>query len=50
MMDVQEQEKPVGNGEEMPYRYDGKLKVTGKARYAAEFGDEFKGTHRSCRS
>ena len=31
------QEKPVGNGKEMPHRYDGKLKVTGKAKYAAEF-------------
>ncbi len=34
---LQEEEKPVGNGKEMPHRYDGKLKVTGKAQYAAEF-------------
>ena len=33
----QEQQKPNGSGEQMPYRYDGRLKVTGKARYAAEF-------------
>lgn len=33
----QQEEKPVGNGKELPYRYDGKLKVTGKAKYAAEF-------------
>ncbi len=31
------QESPVGNGKEMPHRYEGRLKVTGKARYAAEF-------------
>ncbi len=40
---LQEQQKPVGNGKELPVRYDGKLKVLGKAKYAAEFGDEFKG-------
>ena len=40
---LQEDKKPVGNGKEIPVRYDGKLKVTGKAKYAAEFGDEFKG-------
>ncbi len=39
---LQEQEKPVGNGKELPVRYDGKLKVMGKAKYAAEFGEEFK--------
>lgn len=33
----QQEEKPVGNGEQLPYRYDGHLKVTGKATYAAEF-------------
>ncbi len=42
-LEMQEQEKPVGNGKELPVRYDGKLKVLGKAKYAAEFGDEFKG-------
>ncbi len=36
-MFMQEQEKPTGNGKELPYRYEGKLKVTGKATYAAEF-------------
>ena len=40
---LQEQEKPVGNGKEMPVRYDGRLKVMGKAKYAAEFMEEFKG-------
>ena len=40
---AQEEQKPVGNGKELPVRYDGKLKVMGKAKYAAEFGDEFKG-------
>ena len=40
MMELQEDQKPVGNGKEMPYRYDGKLKVTGKARYAAEFASD----------
>ena len=34
---MQEEQKPVGNGKEMPHRYEGKLKVTGKAQYAAEF-------------
>ena len=43
MISMQEEKSPVGNGKELPYRYDGKLKVTGKARYAAEFMDEFKG-------
>ena len=42
MIAIQEEQKPVGNGKEMPYRYDGKLKVTGKAKYAAEFMAEFK--------
>ncbi len=40
MIELQEEQKPVGNGKEMPYRYDGKLKVTGKARYAAEFAPD----------
>lgn len=40
MMELQEEQKPVGNGKQLPYRYDGKLKVTGKARYAAEFAPE----------
>ncbi len=43
MMDLQEEQKPVGNGKEMPYRYDGKLKVLGKVKYAAEFTDQFQG-------
>ncbi len=34
---LQQEEKPVGNGKELPYRYEGKLKVMGKATYAAEF-------------
>ncbi len=34
---LQQEEKPLGNGKELPYRYDGHLKVTGKATYAAEF-------------
>ena len=33
----QQEEKPVGDGKQLPYRYEGKLKVTGKATYAAEF-------------
>ncbi len=36
----QQQENPVGNGKEVPVRYDGKLKVMGKAKYAAEFEKE----------
>ncbi len=40
ILDMQEDSKPVGNGKEMPFRYDGKLKVTGKAKYAAEFEKE----------
>ena len=40
---LQEEQKPVGNGKELPVRYDGRLKVLGKAKYASEFGDEFKG-------
>lgn len=32
----QQEEKPVGNGKELPHRYEGKLKVTGKAKYATE--------------
>ncbi|AFL88245.1 aerobic-type carbon monoxide dehydrogenase, large subunit CoxL/CutL-like protein [Terriglobus roseus DSM 18391] len=41
MMDeMQEQKSPVGNGKELPVRYDGKLKVLGKAKYAAEFAKE----------
>ncbi len=32
-----QEEKPVGNGKEMTQRYEGRLKVTGKAQYAAEF-------------
>ncbi|MGI4852757.1 MAG: xanthine dehydrogenase family protein molybdopterin-binding subunit [Janthinobacterium lividum] len=43
MIELQEEAKPIGNGKEMPYRYDGKLKVTGKAKYAAEFSREFQG-------
>ncbi len=43
MIELQEEQKPVGNGKEMPIRYDGKLKVMGKAKYAAEFSGEFKG-------
>lgn len=39
---LQEEQKPVGNGKELPIRYDGRLKVMGKAKYAAEFGEEFK--------
>ncbi len=39
-LEMQEQQKPVGNGKELPVRYDGKLKVTGKAKYAAEFEKE----------
>ncbi len=39
-LDMQEEQKPVGNGKEIPVRYDGKLKVTGKAKYAAEFEKE----------
>jgi xanthine dehydrogenase YagR molybdenum-binding subunit len=42
-LEMQEEQKPVGNGKELPIRYDGKLKVMGKAKYAAEFGEEFKG-------
>ena len=38
---IQQDEKPVGNGKTMPYRYEGKLKVTGKAKYAAEFEPPF---------
>lgn len=37
----QQDEKPLGNGKQMPYRYEGKLKVTGKAKYAAEFEPPF---------
>ena len=33
----QQENKPVGNGKQLPQRYEGKLKVTGKATYAAEF-------------
>ncbi len=33
----QQEEKPVGDGKQLPYRYEGRLKVTGKATYAAEF-------------
>ena len=38
--EMQEQKSPVGNGRELPVRYDGKLKVLGKAKYAAEFQKE----------
>ncbi len=34
---LQAQDKPTGNGQQLPYRYDGRLKVMGKATYAAEF-------------
>ena len=34
---VQSQEKPNGNGRQLPNRYDGVAKVTGRAKYAAEF-------------
>jgi xanthine dehydrogenase YagR molybdenum-binding subunit len=37
---MQEQKNPVGNGKELPVRYDGKLKVLGKAKYAGEFRKE----------
>ncbi|SEB38010.1 xanthine dehydrogenase family protein molybdopterin-binding subunit [Terriglobus roseus] len=41
MIDAMQDEKsPVGNGKELPVRYDGKLKVMGKAKYAAEFSKE----------
>ena len=36
----QQEEKPVGNGQQAPHRYEGRLKVTGKATYAAEFKSE----------
>lgn len=42
MSELQQEQKPVGNGKEMPYRYDGKLKVLGKAKYASEFIEEYK--------
>ena len=38
--EMQEQKSPVGNGKELPIRYDGKLKVMGKAKFAAEFQKE----------
>ena len=41
---LQEEQKPVGNGKELPVRYDGKLKVLGKAKYAAEFEKEIEAT------
>lgn len=31
------EQKPVGNGKEYPYRYEGRSKVLGTAKYAAEF-------------
>jgi xanthine dehydrogenase YagR molybdenum-binding subunit len=34
---MQQQESPTGNGKEIPVRYDGREKVLGKAKYAAEF-------------
>jgi xanthine dehydrogenase YagR molybdenum-binding subunit len=37
---MQEQKSPIGNGKELPVRYDGKLKVMGKAKYAAEYTKE----------
>lgn len=40
MMDLQEEQKPVGNGKELPVRYDGREKVLGRAKYAAEFHKE----------
>lgn len=33
----EQQEKPVGNVKEFPQRFEGKLKVTGKLKYAAEY-------------
>lgn len=42
----QQEEKPLGNGKQMPYRYEGKLKVTGKAQYAAEFQPPFTPTQK----
>ncbi len=46
MMLQQQEEKPLGNGKQMPYRYEGKLKVTGKAKYAAEFEPPFTPTQK----
>jgi xanthine dehydrogenase YagR molybdenum-binding subunit len=42
MMDGKEKEKAPGDPPpQLPYRYDGPAKVTGKAKYAAEFSSPF---------
>ena len=38
---MQDQQGPVTAPPQMPYRYDGVAKVTGKAKYAAEFREPF---------